>query len=77
MVTPVAHWEAVAHLCTAYEMSERRACCIIGCDRASVRYQPRAGTMLSCANGSGPWRMSDGGSVTGTGVCSCAGRAIW
>jgi putative transposase len=33
---PAAHREAVAHLRTAYEMSERRACCIIGCDRASV-----------------------------------------
>ena len=41
MVTPAAHREAVAHLRTAYEMSERRACCIIGCDRASVRYQAR------------------------------------
>jgi putative transposase len=40
MVTP-AHREAVAHLRTAYEMSERRACCIIGCDRASVRYQAK------------------------------------
>jgi putative transposase len=41
MVTPVAYREAVAHLRTAYEISERRACCIIGCDRASVRYQAR------------------------------------
>jgi hypothetical protein len=41
MVTPVAHREAVAHLRTAYEMSERRACCIIGCDPASVRYQAK------------------------------------
>jgi putative transposase len=36
-----AHREAVAHLRTAYEMSERWACCIMGCDRASVRYQAK------------------------------------
>src|ERR1700724_1723872 len=41
MVTPAAHREAVAHLRTAYEMSERRPCRIIGCDRASVRYQAK------------------------------------
>jgi hypothetical protein len=26
---------------TAYETSERRACCIIGCERASVRYRAK------------------------------------
>ena len=41
MVTPVAYREAVAHLRTAYEMSERRACCIIGCDWASMHYQAK------------------------------------
>ena len=39
MVTPAARREAVAHLRQAYEMSERRACRVIGSDRASVRYQ--------------------------------------
>ncbi len=39
MVTPAAHREAVAHLRSVYEMSERRACRVLGVDRASVRYQ--------------------------------------
>ncbi|SFS29865.1 putative transposase [Brevundimonas viscosa] len=39
MVTPAARREAAAHLRSAYEMSERRACRVLGVDRASVRYQ--------------------------------------
>ena len=39
MVTPVAHREAVAHLRSVHEMSERRACRVLGVDRTSVRYQ--------------------------------------
>lgn len=39
MVTPAAHREAAAHLQSVYEMSERRACRVLGVDRASVRYQ--------------------------------------
>jgi putative transposase len=39
VVTPAAHREAAAHLRSAYEMSERRACRVLGVDRASVRYQ--------------------------------------
>jgi len=41
MVTPAVKREAVAHLRTAYEMSERRACQIIGCERMMVRYRSR------------------------------------
>jgi putative transposase len=41
MVTPAAKREAVAHLTTAYEMSERRACQIIRADRKMVRYRSR------------------------------------
>ncbi len=67
MVTPVAHREAhreaVAHLRTAYEMSERRACCIIGCDRASVRYQAKRPDDAPLRERLRPWRMSGGGSV--------------
>lgn len=37
-MTPAARREAVAHLKTAHEMSERRACDLIGADRSSVRY---------------------------------------
>ena len=41
MVTPAARREAVAHLKQRYEMSERRACSVIGADRSSVRYRHR------------------------------------
>ena len=41
MVTPAARREAVAHLEEGYEMSERRACSLIGADRSSVRYRHR------------------------------------
>lgn len=39
MVTPAARRGAVAHLEQGYEMSERRACSVIGADRSSVRYR--------------------------------------
>ena len=38
MVTPAARREAVRYLRQAFQMSERRACRVIGTDRASVRY---------------------------------------
>jgi putative transposase len=38
MVTPAAKRQAVAHLCVAYEVSQRRACHAAGADRSSVRY---------------------------------------
>jgi putative transposase len=41
MVTPVAKREAVAHLSEVYEVSQRRACVVIGADRTSVRYRSR------------------------------------
>ncbi len=41
MVTPAARREAVVHLETHHEMSERRACSLIGTDRSSVRYRHR------------------------------------
>ena len=44
MVTPAARREAVAHLEEGYEMSERRACSLIGADRSSVRYLHRRTT---------------------------------
>ena len=39
MVTLAQRREAIVHLETAHEMSERRACRIIGVDRTSVRYR--------------------------------------
>jgi len=41
MVTPAVKREAVAHLRTAHEMSERRACQVIGAERMTVRYRSR------------------------------------
>lgn len=41
MVTPAARREAVAHLVTTYEMSQRRACAVTGMDRSTVRYRSR------------------------------------
>jgi len=39
VVTPAARREAATYLRRAFEMSERRACRVIGTDRTSVRYQ--------------------------------------
>ena len=39
MVTPAARREAVAHLRSAFEVSERRACAVLGVDRTSFRYR--------------------------------------
>jgi putative transposase len=41
MVTPAAKREAVAHVRSAFELSERRACGIVGCMRMTVRYCSR------------------------------------
>lgn len=41
MVTPGARRDAVAHLCLAHGVSQRRACWVIGTDRSSVRYRSR------------------------------------
>jgi putative transposase len=41
MVTPAVKREAVAHLKVAHEMSERRACKVVCCDRMTVRYRSR------------------------------------
>jgi putative transposase len=38
MVTPDVERQAVAHLCVAYAVSQRRACRTIGADRRSMRY---------------------------------------
>src|SRR5918993_2536419 len=38
---PAARREAVAHLRTGFEMSERRACSIVNVDRKMIRYRSR------------------------------------
>ena len=40
-MTPAARREAVAHLCKHHEVSERRACEVIGADRTMIRYRHR------------------------------------
>ena len=39
-MTPAARREAARYLRQAYEMSERRACRVIGADRSTMRYRP-------------------------------------
>jgi putative transposase len=39
ILTPAAKREAVAHLRTSFEVSERRACAVLEVDRTSVRYR--------------------------------------
>jgi len=41
MVTPAARREAVAHVCSAYAVSERRGCRVLMVDRTSMRYRSR------------------------------------
>ena len=43
MVTPDAKREAVAHLCNAHGVSQRRACDVLRVDRSSIRYQSKRG----------------------------------
>jgi putative transposase len=43
MVTPAARREAVAYLCTVHQVSQRRACRVIGVERTSIRYLRRRG----------------------------------
>ena len=39
---PAAKREAVAHLLTLFEMSERRATTLVGADRAMIRYNTKS-----------------------------------
>src|SRR5262245_9940984 len=41
MVTPAVKREAVAHVRSAFELSERRACRMVGCVRMTMRYRSR------------------------------------
>src|SRR5829696_6694857 len=44
ILTPAARREAVAHLRSGFEMSERRACSIVSVDRKMIRYRSRRPT---------------------------------
>ena len=41
MVTPAAVRAAVAHVLREHDVSERRACSIVGADRSTIRYRSR------------------------------------
>jgi len=41
VVTPAARRQAVAQACAVHEVSERRACQVMGFDRSSMRYRGR------------------------------------
>ena len=40
-MTPAVRRQAVAHVCQAHEVSERRACHALGLDRSTIRYRSR------------------------------------
>ena len=71
MVTPVARREAVAHLRAAFEVSERRACTMMGADRTSIRYRVIGRTIPLCVCDCGNWPRFAGGSAIG-GCTSCS-----
>jgi hypothetical protein len=74
MVTPAAHREAAAYLQQTYEMSQRRACQVIGGDRFSVRYQaPRTndGELRERLKA-----LAAGGLAIGGCTCFCGVRAM-
>jgi hypothetical protein len=54
MVGPAAKREAVAHLRSLLEMSERRACTITAADRTMIRYRSRRLSFRRCGGSSVP-----------------------
>jgi putative transposase len=70
VVTPAAKRQVVVHVCTTHEVSERRACQVLGVDRSTVRYRslrPDDGVVRLRI---GSWRKRVAGLATG--VCiSC------
>lgn len=71
-MTAAARQEAIVILEVTYEMSERRACTLIGADQSSVRYIARRS-----ANAALRGRMSeiaqDGGGLA-IAACMCSGK---
>ena len=75
MVTPAARREAVAHLGTSLEVSERRACSMIAADRSAVRDRAGVPTTPCCVRGCGSWRTSAGGLATAACMSYCGAKA--
>ncbi len=79
MVTPAVKREAVAHLRTEHEMSERRACRLIGCQRMTVRYRSRRPddpTLRERLYGCGRLHENAGGSATCGFLSSSVGKVL-
>ena len=76
MVTPAVKREAVAHVRSAFELSERRACRMIGCVRMTVRYCSRRSPDTELRERLKALAQSDDASaIAGSWYC-CAGRAL-
>ncbi len=75
MVGPVAKREAVAHLRSVLEMSERRACTLVAADRTMIRYRSRRPPDTALGARLRSWPMNDGASATGACSSCYAGRA--
>ena len=71
MVTPAVRREAVAHLQVTYKVSERRACSVLGADRASMRYRGRRLAMRQRERGCVNWH-SFAGDLAIAGFTSCS-----
>jgi putative transposase len=72
MVTPAAGREAVAHLDETFEVSERRACSVLGVERTSVRYRSRRASDPSCAPACARWPAFD--VAVAIAVCTSSSR---
>lgn len=69
MVAPAARRQAVAHLEQVFEVSQRRACDVLGVDRTMVRYRSRRGDDGRSGNGCVALRRS----VAGSAIAVCIG----
>jgi hypothetical protein len=66
-VTPTARRSAVGYLQATYQLSERRACRLVGAHRRTMRYAPRPDEEAHriFGNGSGPWPLNSHALATG------------
>ena len=75
MVTPAARREATTYLRQTFEMSERRACRVIGTDRASMRYQSVRPDDVALRERLKALAQERGGSATVACTCCCGAKA--
>ena len=76
MVTPAARREATTYLRQTFEMSERRACRVIGTDRTSVRYQSVRPDDVALRERLKASPSSDGGLAIVACTCCCGVKAM-